>query len=473
MTLSIRARLLFWMTGGMAILLLVFAVGVYGVLTRSLMDSFDKVLLASARTISGATERYGALIRFDLDEHEAPEFYRSIEPDYFQLWLENGEPLAGSPALKTANMQRFPDKADSPSFRMVQLPDGRAGRAVGLAFTPKADDETEDTAPAQRVTLVVARGTDTLDATIGLVRWLLALAACGTLILALFLGAVAVRRGLKPLDALAGRIAAIRQEDLSARIPVDRMPAEMAPVVGKLNDLLCRLDKAFLRERAFASDAAHELRTPLAGLRCTMEVALSQPRHEDEYREAIADCLDVIRHTQRIVETLLALSRLESGQTALHPETIEVGDLIDTTWRPLADKAARRGIRFRTQLPPNSALRADRNTCQMILAALLANAAEYTDTDGRIDIHGRNAAGTLEITIANTGCPLAGREAQHVFDRFWRGDPSRSATGTHCGLGLSLVQRAVAALGGTVSIDIDAGTFTVRLVLPAAPGPGA
>jgi two-component system heavy metal sensor histidine kinase CusS len=466
MTLPIRARLLLWTTGGMAILFVVFAVVVYEVLSRSLLDGFDEVLLASSRTISGSVERDSTRVKFEMDERDAPEFYRSAEPDYFQLWLESGEKLAGSPSLKTGGLERFAGLPDVPVFRPVRLPDGRPGRAAGLLFIPRADEEAKDVIPAQKVTLVVARGTASLEATIGLIRWLLVIATGGTLVLALLLGAIAVRRGLRPLDALAARIAAVRQDDLSARIPTERMPAEMAPVVGKLNDLLRRLEEAFRRERAFTADAAHELRTPLAGLRCTLEVASSQPRTGDDYREAITECLDVVRHTQGVVETLLALARFESRQTTLRPEAVDVRELIEAGWRPLADKATLRGITFDTHGLMNLTCIVDREVSEMIVAALLSNAAEYTDDHGRIEIAGRNIGEAVELTITNTGCSLSEADTQHVFDRFWRGDPSRTETGIHCGLGLALVQRAVAALGGSVSAQIADGTFAVRLLLP-------
>jgi signal transduction histidine kinase len=473
MTLSIRARLLLWIPGGMAVLFLVFSLVVYETLRRSLLDGFDEVLLASARTIGAAVEQDGAETKFDLDEHEAPEFFRSSNPDYFQLWLENGELLAGSPVIKTGGLERFAGLSDSPVFRPMRLPDGRAGRAVGLLLLTKADEESKDALAARKVTLVVARGTDPLDATIRLIRWLLAVAACGTLVLALLLGAVAVRKGLKPLDDLAARIAAVRQDDLSAQMPTGRMPAEMIPIVGKLNDLLRRLDDAFRRERAFTADAAHELRTPLAGIRCTLEVALSQPRSDDDYREALTECLEVVRHTQVVVETLLALARFESGQTPLRPEAVDLRGLIETGWQPLAETAAPRGITFDMSRLENVACRVDREAIRMVITALLSNAAEYTDNHGRIEIAGRKIGESTELTIANTGCLLSQADERRVFDRFWRGDSSRTDTGIHCGLGLALVQRAVAALGGSVCARIEGGTFTVHLLLPSAPAAAA
>jgi two-component system sensor histidine kinase QseC len=467
MMMSVRTRLLLWMTGGMALLLIVFAAVVYEVLSRSLLDGFDEVLLASARTISASVERDDTGIRFEMDERQAPEFYRTIKPDYFQLWFEDGRTFARSPGLTRSGMDQFSGLPDIPVFRPVQLPDGRAGRAVGLVFTPKADEEAKTATTPKQVSLVVARETDSLDSSIRFIRWLLAAATAGTLVLALLAGAIAVRQGLRPLDALAARIAAVRQEDLSARIPAEHMPAEMIPVIGRLNDLLCRLDEAFRRERAFTADAAHELRTPLAGLRCTLEVALSQPRTGTDYREAITECLDVVQHMQGVVESLLALARYESGQTTLHPEVLDVRELIESGWRPLVDQATSRGIAFEARLPINLRCRVDRDVVHRIVVALLSNAAEYTNDGGRIEISGRSSAESLELVIANTGCSLGKEDAQHVFDRFWRGDRSRTHTGIHCGLGLALVQRSASVLGGSVSACIADETFTVRLILPA------
>jgi len=466
MMISIRTRLLLWMMCGMALLLIVFAVVVYEVLSRSLLDGFDEVLLASARTISASVEKDDAGIKFEMDERQAPEFYRTIKPDYFQLWSEDGTILARSPGLANSGMEQFSGLPDVPVFRAVRLPDGRAGRAVGLVFTPKADEDAKTVVTSKQVSLVVARETDPLDSTGHFIRWLLVAATAGTLVLALLAGSVAVRQGLRPLDALAARIAAVRQDDLSARILAERMPAELIPVIGRLNDLLRRLDDAFRRERAFTADAAHELRTPLAGLLCTLEVTLSQPRTGDDYREATTECLEVTQRMQAVVESLLALARYESGQTALHPEALDVRELIETAWRPLDDKARSRGIEFDPRLPANLKCTADRDVAQMIVGALLANAAEYTNDGGRIEISGIDSAKSMELTITNTGCSLGEEDVEHVFDRFWRGDRSRTHTGIHCGLGLALAQRSASALGGSISACIADERFSVRLILP-------
>lgn len=468
MTPSIRLRLLLWTMGGMAALLALFAAVVYGVMYRSLLDGFDALLESTARTLCSAVEQGKDAIKVELDEQELPEFRRATHPDYFQLRDDNGESIYRSARLGNSDLDQLAGPPGVFVFRPLRLPDKRPGRAAGIVFTPRWDDESGPSGAARAVSLVVARGTAALDAEIRLLGWLMAAATGGTLLLALFAGALVVRRGLKPLDDLAARIAAVRQDDLSVRLPLERMPAEAVPVVRRLNELLRRLEEAVARERAFAADVAHELRTPLAGVRSTLEVSLAQPRANEEYRRALEDCLEITGHMQAMVDNLLALARLEGGQTALRPEAVPLGELLESAWKPLAPKARERSLALATAVPAELACRADRDTLAMILASVLANAVQYADRGGRIGISAARSGGAIELAVSNTGCTLSDGEAAHVFERFWRGDAARTEAGSHCGLGLALVHRAAAALGGSVTARAAAGVFTIRLVLPAA-----
>jgi signal transduction histidine kinase len=183
----------------------------------------------------------------------------------------------------------------------------------------------------------------------------------------------------------------------------------------------------------------------------------------------MTDCLNIIRHMQAMVDNLLALARLEGGQSTLRPEAIHLAELLEVIWQPLAHRARERGITNTKQVPSDLVCTSDRDILIIVFTNLLTNAAEYTDDGGRIEVTATQAGGSIELAIANTGSRLSEEEERHVFDRFWRGDASRTGTGTHCGLGLALVQRAVASLGGTVVASVGDSIFTVRVTLPAAP----
>jgi two-component system sensor histidine kinase QseC len=482
MTPSLKWRLVGLTIGGMALLLAVFAVVVYTAIERALRNGFDDNLAVTAWAIAASAKQEEATVEVEFDEGEMSEFRRADRPAYFELWHEDGRVLRRSSSLGERDLERRESAPGTPAFYPLALPDKRPGRAVALRFRPKVEDEQEgeDKPPAestsarpvasQNLTLVVARDTAALDRDLAMLRWLLAAAAGGTILLALLVAAATVRQGLRPLDALAARIAAIREDNLAAALPEDRMPAEMVPVVRRLNEFLARLEAAFQRERALTADVAHELRTPLAGMRSTMEVALSRARAAGDYQQALRDCLAIVGQTQAMADNLLALARLEGGQTVLCAQEVRLAELVEAAWRPHAAAARARGIAPESRLPADLEATADRDTLAMVLSNLLANAAEYTDDGGRIEIGGRSAGDHVELAIGNTGCRLTPQEAGHVFDRFWRGDAARAGTGVHCGLGLTLVQRGVAALGGTVAVKVDGGVFAVALILPAPGG---
>ncbi len=464
---SIRARLLFWVIGGMAVLQIGLAALVYEVMERAFRDDFDAVLAATVRTLSGATEQDERQVRADIDERDLPEFRRTSRPDYYQVWLENGEVLARSSSLRGGDLERVDGRNGLVTYRRVRLPDGRQGRAAVLRFVPRMDDEGRHATSPRTATIVVARDRASLDAEIAVLTWLLSLGTGATIAVSFLLGALIVRQGLRPLDTLATRIAAIRQDDLSARVSVDPLPAELAPVVHRLNDLLRRLEDAFGRERAFTSDAAHELRTPLAGLRSTIEVALARPRECAEYRDALSECLTIVQHTQTLTCHLLTLARMDSHQTTVEPESVAVAELVDAALRSLGDTVARRGLTVSVGIASTVSCTADRALLLMVLSELATNAAEYTEDGGHIDVTAVQAPSAVELEMANSGCRLAPEDASHVFDRFWRGDGSRSQTGVHSGLGLSLVQHAVRAIGGSIAASIGSDTFTIHLSVPS------
>jgi signal transduction histidine kinase len=174
---------------------------------------------------------------------------------------------------------------DHPEFRWTRTPKHTRMRVVDLhthaVVDPEDWDEVGEPAPpAPPIRFVAAIEATDVDAFLSRLRRLISiLGAASGLLLSVILGVV-VRRSLRPLDDLADEIGKLSGTDLSTRVRLKSTPKEMVPVVDQLNQLLARLDEAFERERTFSADIAHELRTPLAGLRSTVDVAMSRPRDE-------------------------------------------------------------------------------------------------------------------------------------------------------------------------------------------------
>jgi two-component system heavy metal sensor histidine kinase CusS len=277
-----------------------------------------------------------------------------------------------------------------------------------------------------------------------------------------------IRRGLEPVDVLATDLSAIGEQNLSARLRLDAAPKELSPIVNRLNDLLSRLHGAFEREKAFTADAAHELRTPLAGLEAALGVCAKKPRAPEAYAVVVNDCLAVVRGMHAMIDNLLLLARADAQQVQVTRESVRVADLIDDTAAQFSKKIADRSLQVSLDVDGDLLVQTDRDRLLHVLKNLFDNAACYADTGGAIRVSAAGGNPHVKIRIANTGSRISAEDAAHVFDRFWRGDPARSDVGTHCGVGLSVCQKMIIALGGSISASsAPGGEFVVEISLPA------
>ncbi len=472
MNRSLRVRLLVGIIGGMTLLLVVFSLVIYTAIRRALINQFDTSLASMARILAASVEQNHGEIELEFEVEQMPEFQEAEHPTYYELWRPDGVVLARSPSLGADDLLRFEGATGELAFRALQLRNDRPGRAVGLGFRPRTADSEEKNPPQPEktlaLTLVVARDAGDMLRHLEFLRWLLLIASVGTITLSVLVAAVVVRRGLCPLNSLAAEIAAVTEDDLNVRVGSEKMPAEIMPIKNRLNELLARLGASFRRERRFAADVAHELRTPLAGIRSTLEVTLTRTRRTDEYQTALCDCLAIAKNMQAMVNNLLTLARIEAKQTAFRCERIRLAELIDSSWRPFSAGAAKRSIVFENRVPAHTTCQSDRESLSIVFSNILDNAVEYADDAGRIWTTARQTDGCVEIAVSNTGCQLTNEQAAHVFDCLWRGDSARTETGIHCGLGLALVQRIVTALGGRTSVEVQSGgIFIIRLILQA------
>ncbi|MHC4180554.1 MAG: ATP-binding protein, partial [Planctomycetota bacterium] len=278
--------------------------------------------------------------------------------------------------------------------------------------------------------------------------------------------AVIIRRTLRPLDRLAGEIAELDGQQLSSRLELPATPRELVPVVNRLNELLARLEHAFERERSFSADIAHELRTPIAGLRSALEVAISRPRDAEDYRHTLEESLEIVRRTQNMVQTMLYLCRLDAGQIELEEQPVAVDELVRTSWKPLQDLAAARGLEVDWGLPPAVSVMSDPILLEVAIRNVLENAVVYADERGCVRVQVNGAEGTTSIRVVNSGSVLQQEQVPSLLERFVRADNARDSSRPHCGLGLPIVARIAEILRMSVDIRSRAGgDFEVTLSL--------
>jgi two-component system heavy metal sensor histidine kinase CusS len=464
---SLRSRLLLGTGIASTVILLAAGVILYLLVRMALVEEFNAVLAAKARALAALVEQDGDKVDFEAENVGMPEFEKADRPEYFELWLDDSAVLARSKSLRGGDLSRIGGTPGVPVFNKTRLPDGRHGRLVGITFAPRRENnEGEPGRPARprEVTLVVARDTAGIDRTLAQLEFFLTGVWAAAVLVTLGVLAFVVRRGLRPANRLAAQIGRVGEADLGTRIELANAPAELMPVVQRLNDLFARLEAAFSREKAFSADIAHELRTPLAGLRATLEISLSNPREAAKYREAMVDCLSITRQMQAMVENLLSLARAEAGQIKIDRRSVDVAEMLDDCWKAVAERAEARGLDVQWGVERPCTLSTDAEKLRQVIYSLLDNAVAYADESGRVWIDATARVGGVTLRIGNTGSRLTSEQVPHVFERFWRGDAARTDVGLRCGLGLSLAQKMVTLLGGRISAESNArGEFVVTL----------
>lgn len=447
---SIRRRLIIALVGGLGSLLTVLFLLLDHTLDHHLYDRLDAQLLDRARAVSallGSGHRVDALM---------PEFRARGHTDFYTIWDEHGTVLLRSDSSGDRTLTAPPQApTTAPLYYDLALPDGHRGRAVALRTALEA------TGGVHPVTIAVAIEREDVDALERRVHLSLLVAIVLASLCAAALAIVVVNRGLRPLLRLGARVATLSPEQAHAPLVDAALAPELAPLAGALDRAFERLYDAIERERRFARDVAHELRTPLAEIRTSVELAR---RSGDDARtaSALAISLAAVERMQRSVDGLLALARYESGQAEPQPEPLELGALLDAQRHALAHVATTRSVHIEPASAPECWTQSDPALLERILANLLQNAVEYAPPGSRIACGLANDAGAAWIEVRNLAPDLAATDLPRLGERFWRKRPEHDPT-EHGGLGLALARTLARVLGLELQFRLGGGELTARL----------
>lgn len=269
----------------------------------------------------------------------------------------------------------------------------------------------------------------------------------------------ALTRGLSPLAQLQERIRARRPDDLS---PIDsrQVPEEISPLVGSLNDMLERLSQTIDMQKRFIADAAHQMKTPLAGMRMQSELALRQ-NDPDEIRRSLEQLATSSESATRLVNQLLALARAENQpQAGTAFVALDLSDLardVVQDWVQ-ASFAQRIDLGFE---PAETRLPIEGNALMLreLLSNLIDNALRYTPAGGSVTVRVREDEGLMLLEVEDTGPGIAPAERAHVFERFYR-ILDNSAPGS--GLGLAIVREIAQQHGADIDLFNNPRSYTVK-----------
>ncbi len=294
------------------------------------------------------------------------------------------------------------------------------------------------------------------------------LTALGIGVGSLAIGFILSRGMSRPLVRLTEATRAVAAGDLSVRVPTDH-PGEIGELASAFNRMAEELARADQLRRNLTADVAHELRTPLSVIRGKIEGVLdgvypATPEH-------LEPVLDEIQLLTRLVEDLRLLALAEAGQLALEKKPLDVGDLIQDTRVNFGPQAEDRGIMLALDLPAGlPPVLADRRRVGQVLGNLVSNALRHTPAGGCVTLSATVREGEVEIAVADTGVGISPEDLPYVFERFWRGERSRSREAGGTGLGLAIARQLVEMHGGKIHVESIPGKgSTFRFTLPAAP----
>lgn len=275
-------------------------------------------------------------------------------------------------------------------------------------------------------------------------------------------------RALRPIEVITETAARITARGLNERIPAVSSDHELARLVDVMNGMLQRLERSFRQAARFGADAAHELKTPLTILQGHLEQALQDAPDDTAEQRNYGDLLAEVQRLRVIIRKLLLLAQADAGQMRGGLEPVHLSERAEEVLEDTRELAPHLDVR--ADIAPDIWVRGDPDLLTQVLQNLSSNAVKFNHgTPGAIEIDLRAENGHALFRMANTGQPLSPEEQGRIFERFYRGDPSRSRRVDGVGLGLSLAREIATSHGGDLRVDTARpGWVRFTLVLPLA-----
>jgi heavy metal sensor kinase len=459
---TLRTKLTLFYSITVSVLLIGFAFVYYRVLSFGIDRGLNQELV-------DRTSGLHAYLRFD--EGQPILVYDSNDPEevtfintatrYYQIYeIRTGRLLLGSEELRTSAVEfSVSDIAHyaqtSPSFVDLHTDQGK----IRLRY---------ETIPGEGnpCLLVVGASMQPVEETVNSFLEGLAWLIPSGVLLAAVASWFMAGKALQPVAALGKAAGEIAVSNLDRRLPVRGTHDELDELAIQFNETLARLEKAVGEMKQFTASISHELRTPLAVLRGEAEIALMQSSSAEQFRRVLASQLEEFEKLTRMINQLLMLARAESGEVKIASEPVNLSAMAQSLAEALEPVAASKDLRLSWGGAQNVIVRGDAAWLERVVLNLVDNAIKFTRPGGHVSVSVSQNEKHAMLEVRDDGIGISADALPHIFERFYRTDPSRSNRADGVGLGLALVKWAVDQHHGSIDVvsDLEKGSrFLVTL----------
>lgn len=454
---SLRFRLTAWNTA--VVLLTVgaaFAFVRLGV-RRSLLDETDALLQEDAHEVGLAIKEFYPMMQSIYQEMDRKAEGHKNRGLFVQLFDEQGRLLHSTPGTPQGELLQAPPRRNS---RFVNRGPYRLGR----------HRLNEPRVP--QFTVSVGTSLEHIEADVGRLTDVMAAAGLAILLLAPLGGFWLAGRATHPLARIITTAARLRPSHMKERLPIRGVGDQLDQLSLTINSFLDQIADYLARNREFVANAAHELRSPLAAIQSSVEVALNAERSSQEYQDLLCEIVDECSRLGVLVNQLLLLAESDAGRLHAEREPVRLDHLVANSVDMFRGVAEERGVELIARDLPPVTVPGEAARLRQVINNLIDNSLKFTGPRGwiRIELTSEPELAQVVLRVSDNGSGIAPEDLPHVFDRFYRGDKSRQRDQLGCGtgLGLSICQSIVAAHGGQIhasSLPGEGAAFEV--VLPS------
>jgi signal transduction histidine kinase len=436
------------LTGGLA----------WRLMRRALYANLDETLRTEAAALADRLETEHGRIEFE--SSAALPIGPQGDGPFVQIVDERGRTVYSSASLASDRtiVERMSALAttDSPTWFTARLPpDSSRTRVVALHVfvAEERDSQADGAGTSLGAWVLAARPIAPIDRTLGQLASVLASSLAVAILAALVAGRSIAQRGTQPVRELAESLLSVKPAAPELELDRARVPTELVPIVATVEGLLRRIREELERQRQLTADVAHDLRSPVAGVRTLLDVCLGRERSTSEYVAAMEKARAALRQLSQLLDDVLTLSRLDANADWPLLSRVTLEDVFDAAVATVEPIATARQVAIAIDAPAQVEFSTDRGMLTKIVSNLLGNAVEHSPAGETVRLRAAIDGAMLEISIVDSGPGIPVELRHRIFDRFVRADAARASSNGHHGLGLPIAAGLARTLGGTVVLD--------------------